>query len=211
MALLQCILGMGQHWLWRPCGAGAEHLELVAGIDVYEHQLYLIFNPDYCCRLPNKAVEEDVQQQAYADRDRDGFSSDVDCDDTDYKVYPDATEICDGIDNDCDGEVDEQVRLTYYADKDEDGFGAPEDSISACSPPAGYVPFANDCDDFSPEIYTGAQERCNELDDDCDGEIDEGLVLGMFYDADGDGYGDPERRFPRLQRWRGLCLLWRRL
>ena len=127
------------------------------------------------------------------DNDFDGYTSDVDCDDNSFAVYPGAIEACDGIDNNCDGQVDEDVRSTFYEDADGDGFGSQVSSIEACALPDGYVPLGNDCNDNDPEVFVGAVEICNSVDDDCDGEVDEDLVVGLYYDADGDGYGDPNR------------------
>ena len=136
-------------------------------------------------------IEGTAEIPAIVDADLDGFGSDVDCDDDDFSVHPNAIETCDGIDNNCSGEVDEGVSFTFYEDKDRDGFGDPAAPAEVCSPPEGYVPFGNDCDDSNPEIFSGAIEICNDIDDDCDGEIDEGLMPTIYYDADGDGYGDP--------------------
>ena len=58
-----------------------------------------------------------------SDEDNDGFRSNEDCNDQDPLVYEGAEEICDGLDNNCDGQVDEGVLITYYADSDGDGFG----------------------------------------------------------------------------------------
>jgi hypothetical protein len=145
------------------------------------------------CRTKSIVIEKQPDEIEYSDLDSDGYTSDVDCDDHDFAIRPDAQEVCDGIDNNCDGEVDEDVLLTFYADQDGDGFGTPNEPIDACSAPTGYVPFGNDCDDSSADIYTGAPEQCTEIDDDCDGDVDEDLVFGLYYDADGDGYGDPDR------------------
>ena len=141
------------------------------------------------CKPKVIPIEEDTI--AHSDNDQDGFTSDVDCDDFDYTTNPNAVEHCDGIDNNCNGEVDEDVLLSFYEDLDGDGFGNTDTLIESCASIDGYVPFGNDCDDSNPEVYSGATEICNEVDDNCNGEVDEGVVLGLYYDADGDGYGDP--------------------
>lgn len=83
------------------------------------------------------------------------------------------------------------IEITYYADTDSDGFGNALDSIVACTPPAGYNTNNNDCDDTNAEIYPGALEMCNAIDDNCDGEIDEGVITFTYYeDMDLDGYGN---------------------
>jgi hypothetical protein len=60
------------------------------------------------------------------DGDSDGFTEDVDCDDSDLSVYPGAAEVCDGVDNNCNGAVDEGLLDTWYLDADGDGFGDAE-------------------------------------------------------------------------------------
>lgn len=81
--------------------------------------------------------------------------------------------------------------VTFYADIDGDGFGNAVDTISACIPPAGYVTNAWDCDDANISIHPGADEACNEMDDNCDFSIDEGLTVQQFYlDSDNDGFGN---------------------
>jgi|GEM_PF-1170198 len=116
----------------------------------------------------------------------DGFAENSsDCDDLDGYVNPDAEEICDGIDNDCDGQVDEGIENdTYYQDADGDGFGGSA-STEACTRPEGYVSSPGDCNDSDPEIKPGVEEICDGIDNDCDGQVDEGLG-----DNDGDGYSE---------------------
>ena len=83
---------------------------------------------------------------------------------------------------------------TWYRDSDGDGFGDAKSATSACAPPKGYVDDATDCDDLDGDIYPGADEYCNELDDDCDVAVDESDALdasNWYLDLDGDGYGDP--------------------
>jgi len=119
-----------------------------------------------------------------------------DCDDGDAAVNPGATEMCDAIDNDCDGEVDEDDAadaLTFYEDADGDTYGNVLSSTRACSQPAGWVSNVLDCDDGDPNQYPGADELCNGEDDDCDGDVDEDDALDAqtwFEDGDGDGFGN---------------------
>ena len=117
-------------------------------------------------------------QEASIDNDGDGYTEhEGDCDDSDAAIYPGAPEICDGIDNDCDGEVDEGVTNPYYEDADGDGYGlSTVGPVMTCSPPAGYVSNNLDCDDSDAAIYPGALEICDGIDNDCDSEIDEGSV-----------------------------------
>ena len=126
------------------------------------------------------------------DADGDGFSAEEDCDDNDASLSPAATEICDNVDNDCDGEVDEGVTDRFYADADSDGFGDPDAVTEACEQPAGAVQSGTDCDDGDPAVFPSAIEVCNGIDDNCDGAVDEGLVETWYPDADGDGFGDED-------------------
>jgi hypothetical protein len=93
-----------------------------------------------------------------SDDDGDGFS-DKDCDDNNATVNPDADEVCDGLDNNCDGRVDEGLILEYYADLDGDGYGDPLTTVSACTLPDGYVKTAGDCDDAIPSTTTAMARR----------------------------------------------------
>ena len=130
----------------------------------------------------------------------DGFLSDFsDCDDLDPLINPDGVEICDGVDNDCDGVADEdsaQDAASWYADLDGDGYGNPDWSVPGCDPPEGFILDDTDCDDTRPDVNPGEAERCDDtaLDEDCDGLWDEHdtdpLNATRYYpDADGDGYG----------------------
>lgn len=123
------------------------------------------------------------------DNDLDGFSGGRDCDDTRADVHRGAEEVCDGVDNDCDGFVDEGVSRVAYWDTDGDGFGDPLFARRVCELPADGSLDGSDCDDADPYAFPGAPERCNERDDNCDGEVDEGVQEPFYVDADGDGHG----------------------
>ncbi|MCB9676405.1 MAG: putative metal-binding motif-containing protein [Alphaproteobacteria bacterium] len=113
-----------------------------------------------------------------------------DCDDTSSAVYPAAPEQCNGRDDDCDTAVDENVQTTYFADDDGDGFGNLLDVVLACTLPPGYSITSGDCNDDDFDIAPGRPELCNDTDDDCDTQIDEGVPTSTwYYDQDQDGYG----------------------
>ncbi len=92
-----------------------------------------------------------------------------------------STEICNGVDDDCDGQLDEGVTQTFFRDDDQDGFGLSSMSVTACTRPPGYADRADDCDDQAgsgASIHPGAQERCDvdSFDEDCDGMRNEGCA-----------------------------------
>lgn len=116
-----------------------------------------------------------------------------DCDDSDASISPDADESCNGIDDDCNGAIDEGFSTSsWYYDRDGDSYGDPDAEVSACEQPEGAVANSSDCDDGNAAISPGATEICNDLDDDCNGEIDDGVEVSDWYrDSDTDGRGDP--------------------
>lgn len=114
-----------------------------------------------------------------------------DCHDGDDSIYPGAEEYCDGEDNDCDGEEDEGIGDRYYEDSDGDDHGNADSSTMACEQPEGYVEDNEDCDDENNTVHSGAAEICDGLDNDCDEDIDEGMI-SSYQDADGDNYGNPD-------------------
>ncbi len=142
-------------------------------------------------KTPTVETNEDIVVSS--DADGDGYVGDDDCDDSDPNIHPGVEEICDGLDNNCDGEIDEGVAITFYLDADEDGFGDPNISEERCEQGVDSVPNNNDCDDSDPNIHPGVEEVCNGLDDDCDDLVDDGIGDAYFLDADGDGFGDPDR------------------
>ena len=158
------------------------------------------------CRTPAKIVvdEETAQEQVTIDADNDGYLSDEDCDDNNSVINPGADESCDSFDNDCDGLVDEDVTTSFYADEDNDGFGNPNNITEACEIPSGHVLVGNDCNDFAADVYPGAPEKCDELDNDCDEQIDEDMAEFWYTDSDGDGYGNPNEKFDTCDPVQGL-------
>ncbi len=128
------------------------------------------------------------------DEDNDGFYAYEDCNDLDPFINPAAEEICDGLDNNCDGNVDENFELiTYYLDEDSDGFGDNNKTIDDCQLPENYAVQAGDCDDSNPEINPDQTEiPYNGIDDDCnpetrDDDIDEdGFLLADDCDDNDD-------------------------
>ena len=122
-----------------------------------------------------------------------GFlASSDDCDDGDKKTYPAAPELCDGVDNDCDGPSDEDAidKGTWYPDADADQYGDDSKAVDACERPDGHVALGGDCNDADTTVRPGVPEACNGIDDNCNGQRDEGLTLVDAYrDGDGDGQG----------------------
>ena len=112
------------------------------------------------CRSEVKAVLEPAGESTNLDADGDGFLSEEDCDDSNPQINPDAVEICDSLDNNCDGFIDEDVLTTYYRDLDGDGFGNAAETTGACESPEGYVSSSSDCNDDEPNSYPGAAEVC---------------------------------------------------
>jgi MYXO-CTERM domain-containing protein len=105
----------------------------------------------------------EITATTVTDADLDGWESDEDCDDSDPDTHPTAPELCDGVDNDCNG-------LLPADEQDGDLDGAP--------------PCEGDCDDSDASTWPGAPEQCDGADNDCDGGTDENLTA----DADGDGF-----------------------
>jgi len=160
----------------------------------------------------NDALEKPGQIW-YADVDNDGYSSGAtltqclrpvgykvaaeltatsgDCNDNNFAIKPSATEICDGIDNNCNGSTDEGLpTIIYYVDADNDGYGTGAGQSRCSNPGSGFATQAGDCNDANHLINPGATEVCDGVDNNCTGGIDEGLTFVTYYtDADNDGYG----------------------
>lgn len=171
-------------------------------------------------------VDEDAATDAstwYGDMDWDGFGDDDaslvacqnpddatlvpgDCDDGDAAVNPDAIEVCNGVDDDCDSLTDDDddsldvsTADVWYLDADEDTYGDADNALPGCVQPADFVPSATDCDDADPAVNPAATEVCNAYDDDCDtltddedSSLDASSTTSWFPDADSDGYGSDD-------------------
>jgi hypothetical protein len=145
----------------------------------------------------------------YQDFDNDGFgtgtpvtsctnpgagwvANNTDCDDTNASINTVASEICNDLDDNCNSLVDDGLTFTnYYGDADGDSYGDLNNSIYDCAQPNGYVTNSSDCDDTNGNTYPGATEICNTIDDNCNGQTDEGVQTVYFIDSDGDTYGNP--------------------
>ena len=132
------------------------------------------------------------------DEDGDGYTDDRlggdDCDDEDAAVNPGGRELCNGLDDDCNGAVDDDAvgMNTWYDDDDADGYGDDSYPKEACELPEGHAAVAGDCDDDDPDVNPGALEQCETgIDEDCDGIIDTDAETSfrLWIDSDGDGYG----------------------
>ena len=99
--------------------------------------------------------------------------------DCEYQCSVTGGEVCDGKDNDCDGDIDEDVLITYFEDKDADGFGLQNKTYEACDQPANYAKVFGDCDDNIGTNNPDADEICDNIDNNCDGQTDEGCACSF--------------------------------
>jgi len=143
---------------------------------------------------PTSTSGLDSEPGCFADRDGDGYGDpdapaacdgtavddDTDCDDADPRLNPAAAELCDGplgvgVDEDCDGLVDDADPdladgVPFYADADGDGYGDSAVIVSACAAGVGAALEGGDCDDTDADVHPGAEEACDGVDRDCDGD-----------------------------------------
>ncbi|MCS6990913.1 MAG: MopE-related protein [Chitinophagales bacterium] len=139
------------------------------------------------------SVVQEALSSFYQDADGDGFgnlsvrvqaaqppagyvSDSSDCNDANASIHPQASEVCNGYDDNCNGQSDEGVLQRFYADADGDGFGNRQAGMWACATSAGYVADSSDCNDANAMIHPQSLENCNGQDDNCNGVIDEETV-----------------------------------
>ncbi|MDD5178153.1 MAG: MopE-related protein [Candidatus Nanoarchaeia archaeon] len=174
-------------------------------------------NTEVCDGLDNDCdgtSDDGVKTTYYKDKDGDTYgnsgvtieacsapatyvSDKTDCNDNFANIHPGATEICNGIDDDCDGTTDEGGICSakiYYCDNDTDTYISSAVSGTCntynCVPTGCSETPGNDCNDNNKNINPGKTESCNGIDDDCDGIIDEGVKNIYYKDFDNDTYGD---------------------
>jgi Putative metal-binding motif/FG-GAP repeat len=157
----------------------------------------------------NGIIDDGVTTNWFVDGDGDSFGEsgipvtacqapagyvalDGDCDDADAAVFPGAPELCNTIDDDCDGATDSGEGAYWYDDGDGDGYGVDGTEVELCYTPEDMVAEGGDCDDTDPTLSPGAAEVCGDFDDDdCDGLSDVGVEGVWYSDDDSDGYGHP--------------------
>lgn len=157
------------HFSARDCAYGDDCNDQLATVNPEAEEI--------CDNLDNDCDgerDEDLGQLCtYLDLDGDGYSPrQGDCNDADVTVFPGAEEVCDGLDQNCNGRTDEGY--------DVDGDGQLD--VQLC-------PSGTDCNDGEETIYSGAPEACNGIDDNCDEVVDDGYPDDcLVRDLDGDGF-----------------------
>ncbi len=155
------------------------------------------------CDTAHHDEDCDPSTHGYIDGDSDGFEDaaccngslcGTDCDDSNRSVNTAASEVCNRIDDDCNGTVDEGVGVMLYPDADRDGFGDSSGTqANRCGDTVGFAARGGDCDDTRVDRNPGQLEICDSIDNDCDETIDESTGAVTWYpDTDGDGYGDAQ-------------------
>lgn len=152
------------------------------------------------CDVGNRDEDCDAATLGGVDSDADGFvdarccngaTCGDDCNDAVRGASPMGTEVCNRIDDDCDGRVDEGVLQDVYLDLDGDGRGGLTSTLEMrCASDAGYSVHHDDCNDASLVQAPGIPEVCDGIDNDCNGMVDDNALAAPWYpDGDGDGFG----------------------
>ena len=156
---------------------------------------------DNCEYTPNPNQDDfdldTVGDACDPDDDNDLVADEEDCQPKNPDVKPGAAEMCNSLDDDCDGLVDEG-----YNDTDFDGI---KDCDDADDDNDGHED-NNDCAPLNKDIYPGSTELCDGLDNDCDTDVDEffpdtdvdGTADCVDADLDGDGKPNDEDNCPAL-------------
>ena len=135
----------------------------------------------------------DVSQQVCSCALPTGYAdTNEDCDDTDADVSPAATESCNSIDDDCDDAIDPTNAVgcsNLFSDRDGDTYGDSQTPACECGARDGYVTDDTDCNDLKDTINPAAEEVCNNIDDNCDNNVDGDAIDKETYYADNDGDG----------------------
>jgi hypothetical protein len=157
-----CVDGDGDGHLATPCG----------GDDCDDSDPNVHPGVMEVCDSANKDEDCDPSTFGHHDGDGDGYDSNaccnalpgggmncgLDCNDSRAGVHPGVPEVCNHVDDDCDGSIDQGVAVPAYIDADHDGAGAPGTPVNVCPQDLGegYAVYANDCDDKNAAIGPGS-------------------------------------------------------
>jgi len=177
-----------------PWGAGLNVTATAFETTCGDHQVATATAP---ASVPKTGVGSLSLALSAPDLDQDGFVDQVaggsDCNDSadsGVHFHPGVAELCNGLDDNCDGAADEGLPThTYYRDDDLDGYGQTSKTSTGCgSPGIGWAVKKDDCND-DPDggatVHPGIAETCNGVDDDCNQQIDDGLDVSASCNSTG--------------------------